>query len=105
MRENDFSFFFPITISQPEADRLCVVRLGCGGGSRRGAAARKLNQNQLLEKPVTLYNPAMREDKNITRKRGRHFSSFDNVKSKVRLFCRLILKRREKERERAAVVE
>ena len=40
----------------------------------------------------------MREDKNVTRKRGRHFSSFDNVESKVRLCC--ILKKDEKKKER-----
>ena len=42
----------------------------------------------------------MREYKDVTSRRGGHFSLFDNINSKVRLCCWLILKKtRKRERE------
>ena len=89
-----------------------VVRFGCGRFGHCGAAPdcnRKVElestfgetqpdvtaaegcggQSQLEIRLIRVVNSAMREYKDVTRARGGHFSSYDNVKSKVRLCCRL----------------
>ena len=73
------TFSFPSSGNQLAADS-CVlcIKLGGGGRSEKVEPESTFGETQ----PVTLYNPAMREDKNITRKRGEHLSSFDNIKSK-----------------------
>ena len=61
----------------------CAFRLR--GWGPQGCRSEKVEPESTFGEmqPVMLYHPAMKEDKNITRKRGGHFSLFDNIKRKV----------------------